>query len=982
MLQVVALPRWVVLVPAKSLDGRLQRQRRDHPGLPAGIGQVAADLAARPEGVPATVSPPQRPGADPSLLLHTHTYLVRLFVSRDGDAYTIAGITPIRLQDHDRLARGCLLLRTAWHTVFEHREIPPGSSAQWPRIEQAWAALHRNQDGRDRPVREVPAHTRFLDRLDELIDTDQQLTANRARSAPGYPYRAVETVGERRYTGSPVYVFRVVGGRVPDRDRFVQLRGEPEQRGQVTRTDGDRVTVRFDQPISWERLAQQGELELSSSDVVYAKQREAVALLRTGRTRNTSLLPVLVEHRVQPYHPVAAQPGEELDEDQLAAFRNALGVRDLLVVLGPPGTGKTRTISQIARACALAPERGPVLVASHTNRAVDNVLAKLPADVVVVRVGNEGKIDATGRPFLLERLAAELRAEVLATTAAARPKYDGLPNAGRWAQELGRRLGELENALGALRVAAAHLAEVRRRFGGQAQERFAAAVAALARQQAKAGKRQDKLNRLAHRDRQARARLVPLFGGLASALARRRARLLAAGNTELAGLRQVADRLRGEVDAAGHALDLATRDVPAVQIARQALQEAGRRTDERRAEAMAAAQAVRAAVGPADAWPALPGDGDAEAAMAGLAGFHRWLGPRLALLAARAKLLDEWHEEASGAVEQLYPELIRYADVIGATCIGAASRPEIAEVEFDLAIVDEAGQISVNNLLVPLVRAERTVLVGDDRQLPPFVDDEVEAWAGRSDDPAFRDLVTKSALEVLVERLPESHLVQLRQQRRMPKVIADFISATFYRNTLKTMVERDHDDPLFASPLAFVDTSRLSETQRAETPARDWDPRLPGGTVNLAEARLLSELAAFYHRRHEEWALIVPYAAQVKLVKQLLRAQIPEPDTIDTNVGTVDSFQGGERDVILYGFTRSNRSRNVGFLRELRRANVAFTRAKRQLVLIGDLDMLRLARDGDFRELARSLGEHAAAAGDVRSYQEIARRLDDLREAS
>ncbi|WP_410610964.1 DEAD/DEAH box helicase [Amycolatopsis sp. lyj-109] len=983
MLQVVDLPRWVVLVPGKSLDAKLQRQRRDHPGLPAGIGQVAADLAARSEGVPATLSPPLRQGDDPSLLLHTHTYLVRLFATKYGDAYTIAAIDPIRLKDHDRLARGCLLLRTRWHTVFEHREIPAGSSAHWPRIAKEWAALNRSQDVRDQAVREVPVHTRFLDRLDKLIDTDQELTAKRTRSAPAYPYRAVETVGERRYTGSSVYVFRVVGGRVPERDMFVQLRGEPEQRGQVTRTRGNEVTVRFDQPISWERLAPQGELELTSSDVVFAKQREAVALLRTGRTRNRSLLPVLVEHRVQPYRPVPAQPGEELDEDQLTAFRNALGVPDLLVVLGPPGTGKTRTISQIARACALAPERGPVLVASHTNRAVDNVLAKLPVDVVVVRVGNEGKIDATGRPFLLERLATELRGEVLATTAAARSNYDGLPNAGRWAQELGRRIGELEIALGAHRAAGAHLAEVRHRFGGPAREHLAAAVASLTRQQEKAGKRQDKVNRLAQRDRQARSRPPwPLFAGLARALARRRARLLAAGGTELAGLRQVADRLRGDVHAAEHALDLATRDVPQVQSARQAVHEAGGRTEERRAEAMVAAHAVRAAVGPADVLPALRDDDAAEAAMAGLARFHRWLGPRLALLNVRAKLLEEWHDEASGAVEQLYPELIRYADVIGATCIGAASRSEIAEVEFDLAIVDEAGQISVNNLLVPLVRAERTVLVGDDRQLPPFVDDEVEAWADRSGDPAFRDLVTKSALEVLVEHLPKSHLVQLRQQRRMPKVIADFVSETFYGNTLETMVERDHDDPLFASPLAFVDTSGLSEAQRAETPARDWDPQLAGGTVNHAEARLLSELAAFYHRRHEEWALIVPYAAQVKLVKQLLRAQIPEQDTIDTNVGTVDSFQGGERDVILYGFTRSNRSNNVGFLRELRRANVAFTRAKQQLVLTGDLDMLRLARDGDFRKLARSLGRHVAAAGDVRSYREIARLLDDLRDAS
>jgi superfamily I DNA and/or RNA helicase len=113
------------------------------------------------------------------------------------------------------------------------------------------------------------------------------------------------------------------------------------------------------------------------------------------------------------------------------------------------------------------------------------------------------------------------------------------------------------------------------------------------------------------------------------------------------------------------------------------------------------------------------------------------------------------------------------------------------------------------------------------------------------------------------------------------------------------------------------------------------------------------------------------------MIKQLLRAELTDHDLIDTNVGTVDSFQGGERDVILYGFTRSNRSNNVGFLRELRRANVAFTRAKQQLVLTGDLGMLRQARDPAFRELARSLGDHVAAAGDVRPYREIRRLLNE-----
>ncbi|WP_460440347.1 DEAD/DEAH box helicase [Amycolatopsis stemonae] len=970
---------WVVLVPGKALDAKLLQQAKDHSGLPSGVGQVAADLRGRPEGVPARLSEPYKQGGDWSLLLYTHTYVVRLFATPYGDAYTIAAINPLRLEDHDRLAHGCLLLRANWHLVFDRRQIPDRSSAHWRRISAAWETLRRTQEAQP-PPREVPGHAQFLDWLDELIEADRKLTESRAEDTPTYPYRAVESVGEWRYSGSSVYVFRIVGGQVPDRDRFVQLRGEPAQRGQVTRTEGNEVTVRFDQPISWERLAQQGELELTASDVVFAKQREAVARLRAGQTRNRSLLSVLVDHQVRPFRAAPGMPGEELDEDQLAAFRNALASTDMLVVLGPPGTGKTRTISQIARACALTPERGPVLVSSHTNRAVDNVLAKLPKDVVVVRVGNEGKVDPAGRHFLLERLAADLRSEVLGATAASRTKYESLPFAVQWATELGRRIAELGTAIEAERTAGIELATARRRAGGPAQERVDAAVAAVTRQEAKVGKRRHRLDRLARRDARASSRSAwPGFAGLAAALARRRARLLAAGQGELAGLVRVADGLRCEVRQAEHLLDIATREIPEVQAAFHALQESARRTKEHQTEASRAAHATRAALGPVEALPDTPDEGHAAATMAALTQLHAWLGSRLPLLQARARLLEEWHEEASGAVEQLYPELIRYADVIGATCIGAASRSEIAEVEFDLAIVDEAGQISVNNLLVPLVRAERTVLVGDHRQLPPFVDDELEAWAKENADSAVRDLLTKSALEVLVECLPQSHIVQLRQQRRMPKVIADFISETFYDRTLTTMVDRVHDDVLFTSPLAYVDTSGLPEAHRAETPATEWDPRLAGGSVNHAEARMLTELAAFYHGRHQEWALIVPYAAQVKLIKQLLRAEMTDQDAIDTNVGTVDSFQGGERDVILYGFTRSNNSRNVGFLRELRRANVAFTRAKQQLVLVGDLAMLRKASDPDFRRLARSLGDHVAATGDVRPYQEMRRLLNEFR---
>ncbi|WP_206301600.1 C-terminal helicase domain-containing protein [Streptomyces sp. V2] len=141
--------------------------------------------------------------------------------------------------------------------------------------------------------------------------------------------------------------------------------------------------------------------------------------------------------------------------------------------------------------------------------------------------------------------------------------------------------------------------------------------------------------------------------------------------------------------------------------------------------------------------------------------------------------------------------------------------------------------------------------------------------------------------------------------------------------------------------------------------------------INRAEADLLAALARRCTADDEEWAVIVPYRAQAALIRNLLK-DLP-PGTGD--IATVDSFQGGERDVVLYGFTRSNPSGEVGFLDELRRANVAFTRARRRLILVGDFDTLTRATDEGFRDLARALREHTADVGELLPSRDLEARL-------
>jgi superfamily I DNA and/or RNA helicase len=76
-------------------------------------------------------------------------------------------------------------------------------------------------------------------------------------------------------------------------------------------------------------------------------------------------------------------------------------------------------------------------------------------------------------------------------------------------------------------------------------------------------------------------------------------------------------------------------------------------------------------------------------------------------------------------------------------------------------------------------------------------------------------------------------------------------------------------------------------------------------------------------------AVIAPYAAQVRLLREKLPIEGLEIDS-------VDGFQGREKEAVVLSLVRSNQEGEVGFLSDVRRTNVALTRARRKLLLVGD----------------------------------------------
>ncbi|MFF0247669.1 DEAD/DEAH box helicase [Streptosporangium sandarakinum] len=1025
----VFLPGPVAVVPSEKVHASLAP--RLHPG------QLIQEMErlSRIGALPALLEEERK-----CLVVHVDTHVARLYLSRREDAYVLGSARPRGFGQEERLLRGSLLLgcSAGWRGFHRLRDVPQGMSAHWGLLRRAWSDVSRSAPERPSLPRH---HTDHLDLMDRVIEAGRDIEVARQREAPPIHYRRMESAREERRSARGVYTFHLVRPAGLAAGTAVCLADQPDLRGRVRMVRGLEVVVRFESAVDYGRIPAQGALRVMPSERVFQAQADAVRALRLGEAVNRELLTWFVDRRFTRFDvDPRDRPRGALDPDgQLPAFRRALAVPDLLLILGPPGTGKTRTITEIAVACAARGER--VLITSHTNRAVDNVLEQLPADVLAVRVGNEDAVTGRARALMVESHVAGLRERILTLTEGPASRlapfagngYGGTAGgvargggaaghvgsaagigaggvaghaghagdagdvAGRWLAHLADSVAEAAAAERDERDLTARLGEALRRLEPALAERIAAARARLDAARVSAEELKAARDVWERRHAAARARAKSgLLAFLHRWLADRRLDRLRAVERKLAGT-------AGEAAAAEAAWRAeraeAERRVGAhPETARLAgdRDAARRRGGEATSEAAKAAWSLRAMV--ANAAPApgetlgpdLASEEDLPADPAGWEALRGEFERAVGTLRARAALLAEWRAQVGDAEEDLQRELVRYADVVAATCIGTATTKLLAELEFDLVIVDEAGQISTPNLLVPLVRGRRAVLVGDHRQLPPYLDEEVREWGeslereGALPPAAARevaDLLRRSAFERLYGAMPAGHRVMLAVQRRMPREVGEFVSAAFYDGALRT----DHDgasgDPVFSSPFAMVDTSDRPAGERREEPGGRGADGERRGYVNALEAEIVTRLLRVHARYYRDWAVIVPYRAQAERIRTELARVLGEGAEVADNVGTVDSFQGGERDLVVYAFTRSNPRGEVGFLRELRRLNVAVSRARRQLVLVGDAATLTAARDEGFRAVARRLAEHLGRTGDLRPSADVLAHLARLEES-
>lgn len=304
----------------------------------------------------------------------------------------------------------------------------------------------------------------------------------------------------------------------------------------------------------------------------------------------------------------------------------------------------------------------------------------------------------------------------------------------------------------------------------------------------------------------------------------------------------------------------------------------------------------------------------------------------------------EWCQSLRVSRRAFQEHLTSTRNLVCGTCVGVArSHYEMNESVFDWVIVDEAGRASFTELCIPMRYGKKIVLIGDEKQLPPQIDNEIIKHIESEQKVYSRDEIKKSDFERIIRTgYGQENTYQLLEQYRMSVSIGDLCSTVFYDELLVNKANALNADNIIEyqghslSGLTWIDTSCLGEEAYEEKGEAT-------SFRNRTEAKIILEIVV-YLLQHEKYqhatiGAICMYKDQVQLIEESMN-KVPVCRAAlkggQLEIGTVDSFQGRERDIIFLSLVRSNRENCAGFLKLSNRINVAISRAKQHLLIIGN----------------------------------------------
>jgi len=304
-------------------------------------------------------------------------------------------------------------------------------------------------------------------------------------------------------------------------------------------------------------------------------------------------------------------------------------------------------------------------------------------------------------------------------------------------------------------------------------------------------------------------------------------------------------------------------------------------------------------------------------------------------------------------------------------------------INFDYLIIDEACQCVEPSNLIPLShKIKKLIMVGDHMQLPATV------FAPT----ASKTLYNRSLFERFLDNNYSRHILTI--QYRMHSNIRNFIGQTFYENKLvdnEDYIKKLKENKIYQSifekfNFCFFDLSYGEEKIDMKSFNNIFEIEFIIKLITRIAKKINLEIDEKYeldyfelkkktieiNEKNYKFAVITPYKSQVKLITEKIKELKKEKNIIkstEIEINTIDSFQGQERDIIIFSTVRSNFAEDsyeeetsnndgeiyvncidkkipstgtgIGFLNDFRRMNVGLSRAKYACFVVGNGDTLK-----------------------------------------
>ncbi len=353
----------------------------------------------------------------------------------------------------------------------------------------------------------------------------------------------------------------------------------------------------------------------------------------------------------------------------------------------------------------------------------------------------------------------------------------------------------------------------------------------------------------------------------------------------------------------------------------------------------------------------------------------------------RKEIVESWVDRLATSSEKdknrLKKIYIDNANVIGITCVQSGTLGFTNQYpDFDIVIIDEVSKATPPELLLPMLKGKKIILVGDHKQLPPMLDAESLEEVAENNGYSSEEIehLGNCIFKELYEDAPDELKMMLKIQYRMHPQIMNTINQ-FYDYELENGIKEPDETKKHNCQNSFIKES--NHAMWIDMPLGELYAEERQGTsfYNTAEintiSKILSELDEQYGINsldvvvQKEVGIITFYGAQTKRLQNefIVRNKYKN---LNLRIGTVDRFQGMERPIIIVSFVRNNKEGNIGFAKKPERINVALSRAQELLIIVGCAGLFcEASRNSDSIKIYKNVIENINKEGGYKNVLEL-----------